>query len=127
MRHDFPNRVDAFPLNMTAAEKNAVDTSDKCDIVDLMFAVRELQKYVLTLAGVISPVTTETTDTAVTVDLSSVNSQITALSTQIAGMPTYRSGSGEPAASLGNNGDTYWDTLNKFEWRKAGGTWRQQP
>lgn len=127
MRHDFPNRVDAFPLNITAAEKNAVDTSDKCDIVDLMFAVRELQKYVLTLAGVVSPVTTETTETAVTVDLSSVNLQLASLSAQIAAAPAYLSGSGEPAASLGKNGDTYWDNLNKFEWRKAGGTWRQQP
>jgi len=112
---------------MTAAEKNAVDTSDRCDIVDLMYAVRELQKYVLELVGTVSPVTTTTTETTAAVDLSSVNVQIASLSAQIAALPAYLSGAGAPAASLGKNGDTYWDTLNLYEYRKVGGSWRQQP
>lgn len=127
MRIDFPNRVDAFPVNIELATRNAAQQANDCTIVDLMYAVRELQKYVLELAGVTSPVTTETTATAVSVDLSSVNTQIASLSAQIAALPAYISGAGEPAASLGKNGDTYWDTVGLYEWRKVGGTWRQQP
>jgi hypothetical protein len=125
MKQDFPNRVNPWPLNMTLAERNATETTDKVDIVDLMFAVRELEKYVLTIAGVISPVVTVTTETSATVDLSSINSQLSALSSQIALLPAYLSGAGTPTAGVGKNGDTYWDTVGLVEYRKLGGTWRQ--
>lgn len=125
MRHDFPNRVDAFPINMTAEAKNALETRDTCDIVDLMYAVRELQKYVLTLAGTVSPVTTTTTESSASVDLSSVTSELASLSAQLAATPAYLSGAGAPAAGLGKNGDFYWDTVGLMAYVKMGGTWRQ--
>ncbi len=126
MRIDFPKRVDAFPVNIDLDTRNTAQQTNECTIVDLMYAVRELQKYVLELAGIASPVTTETTATAVSVDLSSVNTQIAALSAQIAALPAYLSGIGAPSAGLGKNGDTYWDTVGLYEWRKVGGSWRQQ-
>ncbi len=125
MRIDFPNRVDAFPVTTDLDTRNALQTSQRCDIVDLMYAVRELQKYVLELAGVTSPVTTTTTETSASVDLSAVNASISSLSAQIAAMPEYLSGAGEPAAGLGKNGDTYWDTVGLMGYRKMGGSWRQ--
>jgi hypothetical protein len=37
------------------------------------------------------------------------------------------SGAGVPSSGLGKNGDSYWDTTGLMEYRKAAGTWRQQP
>lgn len=40
---------------------------------------------------------------------------------------SYLSGAGAPGSALGSNGDIYWDTVGLMEYRKLGGTWRQQP
>jgi len=47
------------------------------------------------------------------------------IETEIVHASAYLSGSGPPAASLGKNGDSYWDTTNLMEHRKLGGSWRQ--
>lgn len=125
MKQDFPNRVNPWPLNMTLAERNETEKTDKADIVDLMYAVRELEKYVIELATQGVTVTTTETTTSTSVDVSSVSSQVAVLSAQIALLPAYLSGAGAPSESIGKNGDTYWDTVGLMEYRKLGGTWRQ--
>lgn len=40
---------------------------------------------------------------------------------------SYYSGSGAPSGALGTDGSIYWDTVGLMEYRKLGGTWRQQP
>lgn len=130
MKQDFPNRVNPWPLNMTLAERNAVEKTDKADIVDLMFAVRELERYVIELAAQVTTVETDSSGSETTVDVSSLSSQIVSLSAQIALLPAYLSGAGRPSDAIGKNGDSYWDTNTaanngQIGYQKMGGTWRQ--
>jgi len=124
----FPARVDAFPLSMTIEERNAVESTTECTIVDLMFMVRELQKYCLELAAAVSVVQTSGTGSETTVNVTSLAGQISTLQAQIAALPEHLEGVGEPLPYLGKNGDTYWDMSPNglMEWVKLEGTWRQR-
>jgi hypothetical protein len=126
MRHDFPNRVDAFPIKTDLETRNAAETSDTCDIVDIMYAVRSLQAYCLELAALLTAIQTAADGTQTTVDVSALSLQIVSLQTQLEGMPKHYEYAGEPPASLGVNGSTCWDTVNLMTYSKAGGVWRQQ-
>jgi len=125
MRHDFPNRVDAFPIKTDLDVRNATETSDSCDIVDLMYAVRSLQAYSLELAAALTAIQTAQDGTQTTVDVSALSLQIVALQTQLERMPKHYEYAGEPPTSLGVNGSTCWDTVNSMMYSKAGGVWRQ--
>lgn len=125
MKHYFPARVDAWPLTMSATERNAYETDNECTIVDCMYAIRELQKYVLQLAAAVSPVSVTQVSTSTPVDVSALSSAISSLESQVAALPVYLSGYGPPGAGLGKNGDVYWDATNLIQYAKAGGTWRQ--
>lgn len=125
MKLSFPDRVDTWPLTMSVTERNGYETTDECTLVDVMYAIRELQKYVLQLAASVSPVDVDEVNTATAVDVSALSTAISVLQSQISALPVYLAGSGAPASSLGKNGDVYWDSTNSIQYVKLGGTWRQ--
>jgi hypothetical protein len=69
---------------------------------------------------------TSGTASGVTLATPDLITRIAVLESQLAASSAYLTGSGEPASTLGKNGDTYWDSVGLYEWRKVGGTWRQQ-
>jgi hypothetical protein len=125
MRHDFPSRVDAFPIRQDLDERNASEKTDTCDIVDIMYAVRGLQAYVLELAASLTAIQTARDGTQSAVDVSALSTQITTLQTQVERMPKHYEYAGTPPDSMGVNGSTCWDTVNSITYTKAGGVWRQ--
>ena len=69
---------------------------------------------------------TSGTDAGASLTTPDLITRIAVLESQLAASSAYLTGTGDPAPSLGKNGDTYWDTVGLYEWRKVGGTWRQQ-
>ncbi len=119
------DRVSPWPLNMSAEDRNLIETRDDCTTVDLMYVCRELEKRVLELEAAAEAVQVDEAGTEVPVDLSALSAQIASLSAQIALLPVGLTGSGPPAAGLGKNFDEYWDYVNRIAYKKRGGEWQQ--
>lgn len=119
------DRVSPWPLNMSAEDRNEVETSGNCTLVDVMYVSRELEKRVLALEAAAEAVQVDDTGAEVPVDLSALSAQIASLSAQIALLPVGLTGSGPPAPGLGKNFDEFWDYVNKIAYKKRGGEWQQ--
>lgn len=125
MRIQFPDAVDDFRLRVSRETRNEAQTDEKVGMMDILYILYELEKYVLTMTGAVTTTEETTEEYATSAQLTSLTSQITTLQAQMALLPAYLTGAGAPSSSLGKNGDSYWDTTNLQEYRKLGGTWRQ--